>query len=57
MASKRKRGVLLLADKLNILQKSDKGITGKQLAKMYGVELSTIFDIERSKPKIFTPCY
>lgn len=57
MASKRKRGVLLLADKLNILQKSNKGIAGKQLAKMYGVELSTIFNIKRSKPKIFTSCY
>lgn len=37
MASKRKRVVLLLADKLKIIEQSDKGVTGKQLAEMYGV--------------------
>lgn len=52
MASKRKLVVLLLADKLKIIEQSDKGVTGKQLAEMYGVGQSTISDIKRSKPTL-----
>lgn len=49
MASKRKRVVLSLADKLKILEQSDKGVTGKQLAEMYGVGQATISDIKKNK--------
>lgn len=49
MASKRKRVVLSLADKLKIIEQSDKGVTGKKLAEMYGVGQSTISDIKSSK--------
>lgn len=52
MASKRKRVVLSLADKLNIIEQSDKGVTGKQLAEKYGVGQSTISDIRKSKPTL-----
>lgn len=33
----RKRVVLSLADKLKIIEQSDKGVTAKQLPEMYGV--------------------
>lgn len=52
MASKRKRVVLSLADKLKIIEQSNKGVTGKQLAEMYGVGQATISDIKRSKPTL-----
>lgn len=49
MASKRKRVVLSLADKLKIIEQSDKGVPGKKLAEMYGVGQSTISDIKSKK--------
>ncbi|CAB3224322.1 unnamed protein product [Arctia plantaginis] len=49
MASKRKRVVLSLADKLKIIEQLDKGVTGKKLSEIYGVGQSTISDIKNSK--------
>lgn len=49
MASKRKRVVLSLADKLKIIEQLDKGVTGKKLSEIYGVGQATISDIKNSK--------
>ncbi|XP_056637679.1 jerky protein homolog-like [Diorhabda sublineata] len=49
MASKRKRVVLSLADKLKIIEQLDKGVTGKKLSEIYGVGQATICDIKNSK--------
>ncbi|KAG5899154.1 hypothetical protein JTB14_028991 [Gonioctena quinquepunctata] len=49
MASKRKRVVLSLADKLKIIEQLDKGVTGKKLSEIYGVGKATISDIKNSK--------
>ncbi|KAG5895057.1 hypothetical protein JTB14_021024 [Gonioctena quinquepunctata] len=46
MASKRKRVVLSLADKLKIIEHLDKGVTGKKLSEIYGVGKATISDIK-----------
>ncbi|GBP12659.1 Jerky protein homolog-like [Eumeta japonica] len=48
MASKRKRVVLSLADKLKIIEQLDKGVTGKKLSEIYGVGQATISDIKNS---------
>ncbi|KAG5898351.1 hypothetical protein JTB14_034332 [Gonioctena quinquepunctata] len=48
MASKRKRVVLSLADKLKIIEQLDKGVTGKKLSEIYGVGKATISDIKNS---------
>lgn len=37
MTSERKRAVLSLVNKLNIIEQSDKGVAGKLLAEMYDV--------------------
>lgn len=52
MASKRKRDVLSLAEKLKIMEQSNKGVTGKQSTEMYGVGQATISDIKRTKPTL-----
>ncbi|XP_057657371.1 jerky protein homolog-like [Diorhabda carinulata] len=49
MASKRKRVVLSLTDKLKIIEQLDKGVTGKKLSEIYGVGEATICDIKNSK--------
>ena len=49
MASKRKRVVLSLADKLKIIEQLDKGVTGKKLSEIYGVGQATICDIKNRK--------
>lgn len=54
MASKRKRVVLSLADKLKIIEQLDKGVTGKKLSEIYGVGQATICDIKNSKPTLLT---
>lgn len=43
--------MLSLADKPKIIEQSDKGVTGKQLAEMYGVG-QAISDIKRSTPTL-----
>lgn len=52
MSEKRKRVVLSLADKLKILEKLDKGVTGKQLAEEFSVGTSTISDIKKNRSSI-----
>lgn len=50
--SKRKRVVLSLKDKLNIIDSLKKGETGRKLADKYGVGTSTISDIKKNTDSI-----
>lgn len=52
MASKRKRVVLSLADKIQIIKQLDKGVTGKVLAEKYGLGQATISDIKKNRISI-----
>ena len=49
---KRKHKTLTLKDKLDILDKLEKGFSGKALAQEYGVGNATISDFKRQKDKI-----
>ena len=49
---KRKRVVLSLKDKINIIESLKKGETGRQLAEKYGVGTSTISDIKKNTDSI-----
>lgn len=52
MSGKRKRVVLSMRDKLNILQQLNKGASGVNLAKQYGVGTSTISDIKKNSESL-----
>ncbi|XP_018329015.1 jerky protein homolog-like [Agrilus planipennis] len=52
MATKRAHKTLTLAEKYNILQQLENGVTGRQLAKKYGIGTSTISDIKKNSEKI-----
>lgn len=52
MAPKRKHVTLTLQKKMEILDQLKKGISGKQLAALYGIGTSTISDIKKNKDKI-----
>lgn len=51
-SSKRKSVVLSLNDKIEIINQSNKGMSGKHLAKRFGVGNSTIFDTRTNSIKI-----
>lgn len=52
--SKRKRVVLSLKDKINIIDSLKKGETGRKLADKYGVGTSTISDIKKNTDSILS---
>ncbi|XP_023228602.1 jerky protein homolog-like [Centruroides sculpturatus] len=58
MSSKRKRVVLSLKDKLDIINALKRGESGRSLSDKYGVGTSTISDIKKQSEKImkFTNC-
>ncbi|XP_012584917.1 PREDICTED: jerky protein homolog-like [Condylura cristata] len=54
MSGKRKRVVLTIKDKLDIIKKLEDGGSSKQLAGMYGIGETTVRDIRKNKEKIIT---
>ncbi|XP_038611499.1 jerky protein homolog-like [Tachyglossus aculeatus] len=54
MPGKRKRVVLTIKDKLDIIEKLAVGNSSKELALIYGIGESTVRDIGKSKEKIIT---
>ena len=52
MAPKRKHKTLSIKQKSEIIERLNKGESGKVLAAEYGVGRSTICDIKKKKPKI-----
>lgn len=52
MSSKRKRVVLSMRDKIKIIERLDKGVSGKTLSETYGVGTSTISDIKKNRSSI-----
>ena len=50
--TKRKRTVLALKDKLNIIQMIDKGVSYSVIAETFGIGKSTVGDIKKQKEKI-----
>uniref|UniRef100_A0A2I3GC45 JRK like n=1 Tax=Nomascus leucogenys TaxID=61853 RepID=A0A2I3GC45_NOMLE len=54
MSGKRKRVVLTIKDKLDIIKKLEDGGSSKQLAVIYGIGETTVRDIRKNKEKIIT---
>ncbi|XP_008048654.1 jerky protein homolog-like [Carlito syrichta] len=54
MSGKRKRVVLTIKDKLDIIKKLEDGGSSKQLAGVYGIGETTVRDIRKNKEKIIT---
>ena len=54
MATKRKRVVLSIQDKLNIVQNIERGSSVKQMCVQYNVGDSTVRGIVRNKDKLLT---
>ncbi|XP_048193162.1 jerky protein homolog-like [Perognathus longimembris pacificus] len=54
MSGKRKRVVLTIKDKLDIIKKLEDGGSSKQLAVVYGIGETTVRDIRKNKEKIIT---
>ncbi|XP_004604875.2 jerky protein homolog-like [Sorex araneus] len=54
MAGKRKRVVLTIKDKLDIIKKLEDGGSSKQLAGVYGIGETTVRDIRKNKEKLIT---
>ncbi|XP_037360093.1 jerky protein homolog-like [Talpa occidentalis] len=54
MSGKRKRVVLTIKDKLDIIKKLEDGGSSKQLAGLYGIGETTVRDIRKNKEKIIT---
>lgn len=52
MSTKRKRIVLTIKEKVDIIAQSKKGETGRALAEKYGVGTSTISDIKKNADSI-----
>lgn len=52
MSTKRKRIVLTIKEKVDIIVQSKKGETGRALAEKYGVGTSTISDIKKNADSI-----
>lgn len=52
MSTKRKRVVLTIEDKLNILEQLERGVSGAILSRQYGVGTSTISDIKKQSQAI-----
>lgn len=52
MAPKRAHKTLTLAEKQDILQKLNSGVSAKLLAEKYGIGTSTVSDIKKNKTKI-----
>ncbi|XP_025196824.1 tigger transposable element-derived protein 2-like [Melanaphis sacchari] len=52
MSSKRKRVVLTIKEKIDIIAQSKSGETGRALAEKYGVGTSTISDIKKNADSI-----
>ena len=49
MLGKRKRVVLTIKDKLDIIKKLEEGISFKKLSVVYGIGESTVRDIKKNK--------
>lgn len=54
MSGKRKRVVLTIKDKLDIIKKLEDGGSSKQLAVVYGIGETTVRDIRKNKEKLIT---
>ncbi|XP_036598361.1 jerky protein homolog-like [Trichosurus vulpecula] len=54
MSGKRKRVVLTIKDKLDIIKKLEEGSSSKQLSVIYGIGETTVRDIRKNKEKIIT---
>lgn len=52
MSSNRKRVVLTMKEKVDIIARLKKGETGRELAEKYGVGTSTISDIKKNADSI-----
>ena len=52
MLGKRKRVVLTIKDKLDIIKKLEEGISFKKLSVVYGIGESTVRDIKKNKERI-----
>ncbi|XP_041045228.1 tigger transposable element-derived protein 2-like [Carcharodon carcharias] len=55
-AAKRKHVTLTISEKVEIIKKLDKGASVKNLCEVYGVGLSTIYDIRKQREKLFKFC-
>ncbi|XP_072324184.1 jerky protein homolog [Scyliorhinus torazame] len=55
-ATKRKHVTLTISEKVEIIKKLDKGASVKSLCEVYGVGLSTIYDIRKQREKLFKFC-
>ena len=51
MLGKRKRVVLTIKDKLDIIKKLEEGISFKKLSVVYGIGESTVRDIKKNKER------
>ena len=54
VANKRKRSVLTLEKKLNIVKELEKGISQRAVGAKFGVAKSTVADIWKDRVKLFT---
>ncbi|XP_048385233.2 LOW QUALITY PROTEIN: jerky protein homolog [Stegostoma tigrinum] len=55
-AAKRKHVTLTISEKIEIINKLDKGSSVKSLCEAYGVGVSTIYDIKKQREKLFKFC-